>query len=186
MKFAGDALLVLWRSPQNNTEEERIFDFWRCCDLRTMGGFTKLLWFKVRVLKYFAKKVMMKWKNQWVLSKDSSKRTFINNMLILIQGAYGAGKSHFIRHLIEKIYKHVDLMSWYYSERTHLLISSLNFSNKGGVVNSWRNVSAENFNDIFKENKKHTKTAIIKIISSSVSPLFIVFDCRTVIIYLGP
>lgn len=57
-------------------------------------------------------------------------------MLILIQGAYGAGKSHFIRHLIEKIYKHVDLMSWYYSERTHLLISSLNFSNKGGVVNS--------------------------------------------------
>ena len=90
-----------------------------------------------------------------------------HNMLILIQGTYGIGKSLFIRCLVEKIYKISDNTNWKYEEETHILVSFLNVSNKSGVLNGWRAI-LQKLLAIFSMRIKSTpETAIIKILEDS-------------------
>ena len=90
-----------------------------------------------------------------------------HNMLILIQGSYAIGKSLFIRVLLERAYKILDCQSWKYNEQTHVLVSFLNCSNRGGYLNGWRTILQRVLSLYSLRLKTTPETAIIKILEGT-------------------
>jgi len=90
-----------------------------------------------------------------------------HNMLILIQGTYGIGKSLFIRVIMERSSKILDNQNWKYNEQTHILVGSLNCSNRGGFLNGWRFILQKVLNIYSIRMKTTPETAIIKILEGT-------------------
>ena len=89
-----------------------------------------------------------------------------HNVLILITGSYGIGKSLFIRNLLDKIYKINQNISWKYGESAVILTNTLNSSTKVLSFNGWRSISQQILVILALRTKTISENLMLKILEN--------------------
>ena len=89
-----------------------------------------------------------------------------HNFLIVITGAYGIGKSLFIRNFLEKTYKVAESFNWRYQEPIAVLTTTLNSSTKALPFNGYRNVSQQILTLLTIRTKSLAETVMIKMLEN--------------------
>lgn len=89
-----------------------------------------------------------------------------NNVLILITGGFGSGKSLFVRNLLDKTYKLTETIIWKYQETALILVSTLNCGSKALPFNGWRSIAQQILLNLALRTKTLVETLMIKLLEN--------------------